>query len=91
MIKIVSLIWTWAARLPWKFTVPFVVSLVLSLAGVAFVVDYFGMTETTDAVARLVGIEVLGSVDSNGDLRYPWIVLRVLFEFRDSGVLLREQ
>ena len=80
MIKIVSLIWTWAARLPWKFTVPFVVSLVLSLAGVAFVVDYFGMTETTDAVARLVGIEVLGSVDSNGDLRYPWIVLRVFFE-----------
>ena len=25
---------TWAARLPWKFTVPFVVSLVLTLAGV---------------------------------------------------------
>ena len=35
MIKIVSLIWTWATRLPWKFTVPFVASLALSLVGVA--------------------------------------------------------
>ena len=81
MIKIVSFIRTWAARLPWKFTVPFVVSLVLTLAGVAFVVDYFGTTEITDAVALLVGIERLGSVDPNEEgLKYPWIVLRVFFE-----------
>ena len=80
MIKIVSLIWTWPTRLPWKFTVPFVASLALSLVGVALVVDYFGMTELTDAVARLVGIEMLGSVESNENLRYSWIVLRVFFE-----------
>ena len=77
MIKIVRLR---ATRLPGKFTVPFVVLLVLALFGVAFVVDYFGMTEITDAVAQLVGIEMLGPVDSNKDLRYPWIVLRVFLD-----------
>ena len=80
MIKIVSFILTWPTRLPWKFTVPFVASLALSLAGVALVVDYFGMTETTDTFAWLVGIEMLGSVESNESLRYSWIVLRVFFE-----------
>ena len=80
MIKIVCFIWTWATRIPWKFTVPFVVSLALTLFGVAFVVDYFRMTEITDAVARLFGIEVLGPVNSNEDLGYLWIVFRVFFE-----------
>ena len=66
-------------RLPWKFTFPFVVSLGLALFGFAFVVDHFGMTEITDTVARLVGIEMLGPVDSNEDLRYSWIALRVFW------------
>ena len=48
MIKIGRLIWTWALRLPWKFTFPFVVSLGLALFGFAFVVDHFEMTEITD-------------------------------------------
>ena len=81
MIKITRFIWMWAVvRLPWKFTFPFVVSLVLTLATVAFVVDYVGMTEITDAVAQFVGIGMLGPVDSNEDLGYLCIVFRVFFE-----------
>ena len=88
MIKIVNFIWTWVTRLPWKFSVPFGVSVVLTMAGVAFVVDYFGMTEITDAVAGLVGVERLGSVDSNQDLTYLWIVFRVIFEGLVSSVTI---
>ena len=80
MIKIITVIWTWANRLPWKFTFPFVVSLGLILAGVAIAIDYFGMTGLSDAVARLVGLEILESGDSNNVPRYIWIVLRVFVE-----------
>jgi predicted acylesterase/phospholipase RssA len=50
------------------------------LIGVAFVVDLFEMTNLTDAITRLIGIEMLGPVDSNKDLNYLNILLRVFSE-----------
>ena len=80
MIKVVRHIWTLPRLFPWLFAGPFLASLALALFAVAFVVDYFGMTEITDVAAQLTGIDVLGPVASNENLTYLQIVLRVLVE-----------
>ena len=81
MIKLVRLVWYWAFHLPWKFTVPLVFSGLLSLSGLAYLVQLFEMTEVTDLIAKLAGIDMLGPVvDGTGVLEYPHIAFRVFFE-----------
>ena len=79
MIKIVRLIITWIRRLPWKFTIPFLVLLAAWLFLVAFLFDRFQVSEIADLVAKLIGIQ-LPDKQATAGFAYHRILIRVVFE-----------
>jgi predicted acylesterase/phospholipase RssA len=87
MIKLVRLILTWIRRLPWKFTIPFLVILAGWLFLVAFTFQKFQVSEITDLLAKLVGIQLPGKQEITG-FAYHKILIRVLFESLVTLIIL---
>ena len=79
MIKIIRLIIYWIRRLPWKFTLPFLVLLAVWLFLVAFIFQKFQVSEITDLIAKLIGIQLPDKQDLGG-FTYHKVLIRVVFE-----------
>jgi hypothetical protein len=79
MIKINRLIIYWIRRLPWKFTIPLLVLLAAWLFLVAFLFQKFQVSEITDLVAKLIGIQLPDKQDISG-FAYHKVLIRVVFE-----------
>jgi NTE family protein len=79
MIKISRLIIYWIRRLPWKFTIPFLLLLAAWLFLVAFVFQKFQVSEITDLVAKLIGIQLPDKQDVGG-FAYHKVLIRVVLE-----------
>ena len=79
MIKISRLIIYWIRRLPWKFTIPLLVLLAAWLFLVAFLFQKFQVSEITDVVAKIIGIQLPDKQDIGG-FTYHKVLIRVVFE-----------
>src|SRR3990172_6879975 len=80
MIKLVKLIFYWTPRLPWKFTVPFLLLMITWLAIVSAALNIFELAAMADLVAWLLGLPYLGKESDVGGLSYFTVALRVFFE-----------
>lgn len=80
MVKLVQLVLYWAPRLPWKFTVSFLVLMIGWLVLVSAAVNMFGLAAMADVAAWLLGLPYLGKDTAAGALSYPIVALRVFFE-----------
>jgi NTE family protein len=87
MIKISRLIIYWIRRLPWKFTIPFLVLLAAWLFLVAFIFQKFQVSEITDLIAKLIGIQLPNKQDIAG-FAYHKVLIRVVFESLVALIIL---
>jgi len=88
MFKLLQLVIYWAPRLPWQFTVPFLLLLIASLAFVSAVLRIFGLAAMADIFAWLLGLPYLGKEYDVGRLGYFTVALRVFFEGIVAVVIL---
>lgn len=79
MIKLLKLLYYWAPRLPWKFTLPLVILMIAWLALVSALLNIVGLSAMADLLAWLLGLPDLGKQDV-GLLRYIAVALWVFFE-----------
>jgi predicted acylesterase/phospholipase RssA len=79
-MKIVQLIYAWVRRLPWKFTVPFALLLVLWLFFVALLFDRYGVSQITDLLFSLFGYKLPSLKEPASGFVYPKLLIRLIVD-----------
>lgn len=79
-MNLLKFIYGWLKRLPWRFSVGLVVSLLLWLVVISTILKYFELRTIAEAITKITFTSSLAQTAFSGELEYVFGVIPVFFE-----------